>query len=194
MVSLTAWTRCEWCCRATDLNVGSKWGEPEWKMRLTKELSISKNEYKQGASETQHNPPIKNHTLIHFGYILIFRKCFQIFPTFVNSIQLFWKAFPLFGNRIQFFWKWFLSFGNRFHLLETVCLNWIEYQNYGNSFGFNWIQYPNNGNSFRFNWIQYPNNENGFHLNCIQYPNNGYISVYPKWISVRSDYIVWEGD
>ena len=109
-------------------------------MRLTKELSISKNEYKQGASETQHNPPIKNHTLIHFGYILIFRKCFQIFPTFVNSIQLFWKAFPLFGNRIQFFWKCFLSFGNRFHLLETVCLNWIEYPNYGNSFGFNWIQ------------------------------------------------------
>ena len=24
----------------------------------------------------------------------------------------------------------------------------------------------------------------------IHYPNNGYISMYPKWINVRSDYVV----
>ena len=36
---------------------------------------------------------------------------------------------------------------------------------------------------------QYPINGNHFHLNWIQYPKNGYISVYPKWINVRSDYV-----
>ena len=85
-------------------------------------------------TDTQHNPPIENHTINHFGYTLIFTKCFQMFPSFENSIQFFWKPFPLFGNGIQFLWKRFLSFGNAFYL--------------------NWIQYPNNGNSFRFNWIQ----------------------------------------
>ena len=35
--------------------------------------------------------------------------------------------------------------------------------------------------------LQLPRTTN---LNWIQYPNNGYISVYLKWINVRSDYAV----
>ena len=49
-----------------------------------------------------------------------------MFPTFGNSIQLFWKPCPLFGFCIQFFWKLLPSFGNHFHLLETVSI-WIGY-------------------------------------------------------------------
>ena len=41
------------------------------------------------SSATQHNPPVKTRTLIHFGYTLSFMKCFQIFPSFGNSIQFF---------------------------------------------------------------------------------------------------------
>ena len=44
--------------------------------------------------------------------------------------------------------------------------------------------------SLHLNWKQYPNSENRFHLHWIQYPNNGYISIYPKWINVRSDNVV----
>ena len=109
----------------------------------------------------------------------------------LDTPSLSWNVSKCFHPRIGYH---FHFFGNFPFFGKSFYLNWIEYPNYGNSFGFNWIQYPNNGNSFRFNWIQYPNNGNGFPLNCIQYPNNGYISVYPKWISVRSDYIVWEGD
>ena len=34
------------------------------------------------------NPPIEGHTLIHFGYTLIFTECFKIFLSFGYSIQI----------------------------------------------------------------------------------------------------------
>ena len=95
------------------------------------------------------------------------------------NVSIFWKQYPILLETVSIFWK---QFGN----------NWIQYPNNGNGFHLNWIQYPNYGNIFHLNWKQYPNNGNRFHLNWIQYPNNGYISVYPKWINVRSDYVVRE--
>ena len=72
------------------------------------------------------NPPIEGHTLIHFGYTLIFTECFKIFLSFGYSIQII-ESIQYPNNR------------NGFHF------NWIQYLNNGNSFHLNWIQNPNNG-------------------------------------------------
>ena len=70
-------------------------------------------------SRAQRNPPIENRALIHFGYTLVFRKCFQMFPSFGINIQLFWKPFPLFGNKNLWYPKY--SDGIRFTwLLDFV--------------------------------------------------------------------------
>ena len=52
---------------------------------------------------TQHDPPIKNRTLTHFGYILFHEmfpnvsKCFQMFP----NVSIFWKHYPILSETVS---------------------------------------------------------------------------------------------